>query len=72
MIQGNDGRIRYVQVAVSIADPDKLAQELAVFGCIKDNYPKYLLTMDDVFVPDHNGVRTLNVIDYLLGRCELD
>ena len=33
---------------------------------------KYLLTMDDVFVPDHNGVRTLNVIDYLLGRCELD
>ena len=31
-----------------------------------------LLTMDDVFVPDHNGVRTLNVIDYLLGKCELD
>ena len=72
MIQGNDGRIKYVQVAVSIADPAKLAQELAVFGGIKDNYPKYLLTMDDVFVPDHNGVRTLNVIDYLLGKCELD
>ena len=72
MIQGNDGRIRYVQVAVSIADPDKLAQELAVFSCIKDNYPKYLLTMDDVFVPDHNGVRTLNVVDYLLGKRELD
>lgn len=43
MIQGNDGRIRYVQVAVSIADPDKLA----VFDRIRDNYPKYLLTMDD-------------------------
>ena len=61
-----------VQVAVSIADPDKLAQELAVFSGIKDNYPKYLLTMDDVFVPDHNGVRTLNVVEYLLGKCELD
>ena len=59
-------------MAVSIADPDKLAQELAVFSCIKDNYPKYLLTMDDVFEPDHNGVRTLNVIDYLLGKRELD
>ncbi|MBQ7189421.1 MAG: ATP-binding protein [Kiritimatiellae bacterium] len=69
--QGQDGIMRYVQVAVSVSAQEKLNQELAVFKSIRDNYPKYLLTMDEVFVPDHAGVRTVNVIDYLLGRVDL-
>ena len=64
--------MRDLQVAVSVADESKLRQELAVFSLINDNHPKYLLTLDDVFVPDHDGVRTLNVVDFLLGRKELD
>ena len=68
VVQGDDGRMRYIQVAVSVADEEKLKQELAVFGAIKDNYPKYLLTLDDVFVADHDGIRTLNIIDFLLER----
>jgi predicted AAA+ superfamily ATPase len=70
--QGNDGRIRYIQVAVTVANEEKLKQELAAFKLIKDNYPKYILTMDEVFVPDHNGVRTINIIDFLLGKKDLD
>ena len=66
--QGPDGVIRYVQVAVSVSAREKLDQELSVFKAIRDNYPKYLLTLDEVFVPDHAGVRTMNVIDYLLGH----
>ena len=69
--QGQDGVIRYVQVAVSVSAQEKLDQELSVFKSIHDNYPKYLLTMDEVFVPDHAGVRTMNVIDYLLGHAKL-
>ena len=69
--QGQDGVIRYVQVAASVSAQEKLDQELSVFKSIHDNYPKYLLTMDEVFVPDHAGVRTMNVIDYLLGRVKL-
>ena len=69
--QGPDGVIRYVQVAVSVLEQGKLNQELSVFKSIRDNYPKYLMTMDEVFVPDHAGVRTMNVIDYLLGHVEL-
>ena len=38
---------------------------------IKDNYPKYLLTLDDVFVADHNGIRTLNIIDFVLERKDI-
>ena len=71
VVQGQDGNIRYVQVAVSVSAQEKLDQELAVFKSIRDNYPKYLLTLDEVFVPDHAGVRTMNVIDYLLGRANL-
>lgn len=72
VVQGNDDRIRYLQVAVSVADEEKLKQELAVFSAIKDNYPKYLLTLDDIFVADHDGIRTLNIIDFLLERKDLD
>jgi len=69
--QGNDGRIRYIQVAVSVSDKDKLTQELASFKSIDDNYPRYILTMDEVYAPDHGGVRTVNVVDFLLGRAEV-
>ena len=72
VVQGDDGRMRYIQVAVSVADEEKLKQELAVFEAIKDNYPKYLLTLDDVFVADHDGIRTLNIIDFLLERTSVN
>lgn len=72
MIQGFDGRIKYVQVAVTVSDPDKLKQELEAFKGIRDNYPKYILTLDEIFTPDHDGIRTLNVIDYLLGKQDFD
>ena len=67
-VKGNDGSIRYIQVAVTVADDEKLAQELEPFKRIEDNYPKYILTMDEVFVPDHGGVKTIGVIDFLLGN----
>jgi len=71
VVQGSDGRVRYIQVAVSVADVDKLRQELAAFKFIDDNYPRYILTMDEVYASDHEGVRTLNVYDFLLGKAEV-
>lgn len=69
--QGDDDIPHYIQVAVSIKDPDKLAQELAVFRLVKDNYPKCILTMDAVFTRDHDGIRTLSVYDFLLGKVQI-
>ncbi len=71
VVQCDEGRMRYVQVAVSVADEAKLRQELSVFASIRDNHPKYLLTLDEIFVPDHDGVQTLNVIDFLLGKVDI-
>ncbi len=31
-----------------------------------------LRRMDEIFVPDHNGIKTMNIIDFLLGRSELN
>jgi len=59
--------LKYIQVAVTVMEEEKLKQELRPFESIKDNYPKYLITLDDYFTPIHNGIITINAIDFLLG-----
>ena len=71
VVKGSDGIIRYIQVAVTIATREKFQQEAAAFTAITDNYPRYVLTLDDVFVPDRNGVQVINAIDFLVGRADL-
>ena len=63
----HDGLI-YIQVAVTVMDEAKLEQELRPFREIGDNYPKYIITLDDLFVKDHNGIKTINALDFLSGQ----
>lgn len=63
----NDGLI-YIQVAVTVMDEAKLEQELRPFREIGDNYPKYIITLDDLFVKDHDGIKTVNALDFLSGQ----
>ena len=67
IVKDTNDQIKYVQVAVTVMEEEKLKQELRPFKEIKDNYPKYIITLDDYFVPDHDGVKTINAIDFLLG-----
>ncbi len=67
IVKDTNDQIKYVQVAVTVMEDEKLKQELRPFKEIKDNYPKYIITLDDYFVPDHDGVKTINAIDFLLG-----
>lgn len=68
IIKDRDNITKYVQVAVSVLDSDKLKQELRPYDYIKDNYPKYLITLDDYFIEDQNGIKIINAIDFLLGK----
>lgn len=68
IVKDNFGQIKYIQVAVTVAEEEKLKQELRPYSGIKDNYPKYVITLDDYFVSDHDGVKTINAIDFLLGQ----
>lgn len=68
VVKGGDGMIRYVQVAVTVATREKFAQESAVFDAIQDNYPKYIITLDDAIVPERKGIQIVNVIDFMSER----
>ena len=43
-----------------------MERELASLRAIKDSNPKYLLTTDNDFNPVYDGIRKLNVVDWLL------
>lgn len=67
IVKDTNDRLKYIQVAVTVMEEEKLMQELRPFERIKDNYPKYLITLDDYFTSVHNGIITINAIDFLLG-----
>jgi len=61
------GGLAYYQVAASVLDPATLAREMEGLKKIKDNHPKYLLTLDDIpSRANHNGIIQLSLIDWLL------
>ena len=62
----NSGYTSYYQVAWTTENPDTLERELAPLKVIKDSNPKYLLTTDMDFNPIYDGIRKLNVIDWML------
>ncbi len=57
---------RYYQVAASILDPSTFKREIAPLKAVKDNYPKYILTLDELPMAE-DGIHQLNVLDYLLS-----
>lgn len=67
IVKDTNDKIKHIQVAVTAMEEEKLIQELPPFNEIKDNYPKYIIKLD-YFVPDHDGVKTINAIDFLLGE----
>ena len=65
----NSNEIEYYQVALTVLDENTLKRELDAFKNIKDNYPKYLITLDDVMVnTDYDGIKVVNALEWLLGK----
>ncbi|HPS29236.1 MAG TPA: ATP-binding protein [bacterium] len=58
--------VEYYQVALTVRDENKLKTELASLQAISDHNPKYLLTLDDDPPANHNGIRQINAIDFLM------
>ena len=55
----------YIQVAYLLASEDTIKREFLPFEKINDNYPKYVISMDR-FDMSRNGIKHLNIIDFLL------
>lgn len=55
---------RYVQVSMTIMSPETEEREYKPFTMIRDNYPKYLLTIDTL-LQKRDGVIHKNIIDFI-------
>ena len=58
----------YYQVAYTTRDEKTLERELSSLKSINNHYPKYILTMDLDPEVDYDGIRKMNVIDWLLKK----
>lgn len=59
--------LEYYQVAESTSQPDVLDRELKPLRSLKDAYPKYLLTLDEINgEADYEGIRKQNALQWLL------
>lgn len=56
---------KYFQVSASVLDEKTLERELAPLRKIPDHYDKILLTMDRTYITDYNGIKQLNIVDFL-------
>ena len=57
----------YVQVAYLMPTAEIREREFSALELIPDNYPKYVLTMDEIDF-SRNGIRHLRIEEFLLGR----
>lgn len=65
----NSDGISYFQVAATVLEKNTLDRELFPFTKLDDNYPKYLLTFDEIGAgTDFNGIKQLNVLDWLISK----
>lgn len=62
----NVNEIKYYQVTQSIKDDKIKNRELRSLESMDDNYEKIILTMDRTINKDFNGIKVINIIDFLL------
>ena len=58
------GEKLYVQVAYLLADESTVQREFGVYDSIRDNFPKYVVTMDELDM-SRNGIRHRSIRDFL-------
>ena len=63
----DQGNKLYVQVAYLLASEDTIQREFGVYGRIRDNFPKYVVTLDE-FDMSRDGIRHRNIRDFLLEQ----
>lgn len=64
----NSKGTQYFQVAYTVRDKNTLERELSALESINNHYPKFILTMDIDPEIDYNGIRKINVLDWLLDK----
>jgi predicted AAA+ superfamily ATPase len=66
VVQKPNNEREYYQIAFTVNDEKTFEREISAFRNIRDNYPKFLLTLD-FDKTNIDGIHKVNVIDWLLG-----
>ncbi len=64
----NESNVEYYQVAQTTREEKTLERELKSLRSISDHNPKFLLTLDEDPLISYNGIKKMNVLDWLLGE----
>ena len=56
----------YIQVTSSLTEPTTFEREIKPLRMIKDNHPKFILTLDRFTAGNYEGIIVQNVVDWLL------
>ena len=59
------GEKLYIQVAYLLASDENISREFGVYDTIRDNFPKYVVSLDE-FDMSRNGIKHCNIRDFLL------
>ena len=57
---------KYYQVTYSLMNENVKDREIAPLASIPDNYEKTVLSMDNTFITDHEGIKFQNILDFLM------
>lgn len=57
----------YVQVAYLLTSQKTIEREFSALQGINDNYPKFVISMDENFGGDFEGIKRLNIVDWLIN-----
>ena len=64
-IAEKQGKKIYIQVAYLLANEETVKREFSVYNSVKDSYPKYVVSMDELDF-SQNGIIHKNIKDFLL------
>lgn len=65
-VASNERGRAYFQVAATVRSEEVLRRELAPLQQLTDNYPKYILTLDNDPEADYEGIRRINALEWLV------
>lgn len=57
---------KYYQVYYHLDNENTKNREIRIFDNINDHYEKIIITHDNNFIKEYNGIRIINIIDFLL------
>ena len=66
-VASKNGEFQYIQVTADMTAEETFEREMRSLRRMKDNYEKMILTLDRYSVGNYEGIRVVNIIDWLMG-----